>query len=482
MSHFSRKSYTTVKKQLQADAGFSTDVLSTMDTTFMFSYAIGSFFSGSLGDRMRPSTVVAAGLWGSAICVAVLCVAIWTDFMVEAPGVGDAAVLFTWLIHGLFQSTGGPVNTAIMGGWFGAKNRGLIFGTWTCHQYIGNIMAAVVSMLILNSTLPYWWALMVPAVANFGWGCVCYALPSRPAEAGIEYGDAPKKSANTDEKDQPPPISFGAAIRIPAVAMYAIAFGFFKLVNYVIFFWLPFFLARSFSPAQANIISSLYDIGMMPGGIIVGFVSDLYGGRRACVIVSMLSFLCPLLWRRREENVRFRGLRRADRGSQGGWSSGDEARTPPPPRPRFAIDRLTSHTAVVVVVRLTTTTTTETTTETVEEERIREEEEDPKLTHGSGRVGGQRRLLRVVVMAVEVVVPRAVGARPFVAARRGPSVAPVVVAMAASASRPSGRPSKRYQAKTFGGAWLLLQGSPLRSHAGICPPRRRSATPHFIGF
>jgi hypothetical protein len=28
----------------------------------------------------------------------------------------------------------------------------------------------------------------------------------------------------------------------------------------------------------------------------VGYVSDLYGGRRACVIVSFLGLLCPLLY------------------------------------------------------------------------------------------------------------------------------------------------------------------------------------------
>ncbi|CAM9850791.1 unnamed protein product, partial [Phaeothamnion confervicola] len=78
--------------------------------------------------------------------------------------------------------------------------------------------------------------------------------------------------------------------------MYAVAFGFFKLVNYVLFFWLPFFLSHTFTPGQSNVISTLYDVGMMPGGIIVGFVSDLYGGRRACVIVSFLMLLCPLLY------------------------------------------------------------------------------------------------------------------------------------------------------------------------------------------
>jgi hypothetical protein len=35
---------------------------------------------------------------------------------------------------------------------------------------------------------------------------------------------------------------------------------------------------------------------MMPGGVIVGFVSDLYDGRRACVIATFMCFLAPLLW------------------------------------------------------------------------------------------------------------------------------------------------------------------------------------------
>jgi uncharacterized membrane-anchored protein len=55
------------------------------------------------------------------------------------------------------------------------------------------------------------------------------------------------------------------ALKIPAVAMYALAFGFFKLVNYVLFFWLPFFLTRTFTGRTSNVISTLYDVGMMPG-------------------------------------------------------------------------------------------------------------------------------------------------------------------------------------------------------------------------
>ena len=36
-------------------------------------------------------------------------------------------------------------------------------------------------------------------------------------------------------------------------------------------------------------------VGMMPGGIVCGWVSDLYGGRRACVIATFMAMLVPLL-------------------------------------------------------------------------------------------------------------------------------------------------------------------------------------------
>jgi hypothetical protein len=49
MAHFSRKCYTNVKTDL-VKAGVDKIILSQMDMSFMFTYAIGSFISGRLGD------------------------------------------------------------------------------------------------------------------------------------------------------------------------------------------------------------------------------------------------------------------------------------------------------------------------------------------------------------------------------------------------------------------------------------------------
>lgn len=61
------------------------------------------------------------------------------------------------------------------------------------------------------------------------------------------------------------------------------------------FFQLPTILSAHFTPSTSNVISSLYSVGMMPGGIVCGWVSDLYGGRRACVIATFMGILCPLM-------------------------------------------------------------------------------------------------------------------------------------------------------------------------------------------
>jgi hypothetical protein len=44
----------------------------------------------------------------------------------------------------LLQSTGWPGVVAVMGNWFGKKNRGLFLGIWNAHTSVGNILGTVV--------------------------------------------------------------------------------------------------------------------------------------------------------------------------------------------------------------------------------------------------------------------------------------------------------------------------------------------------
>lgn len=308
MSHFSRKCYSTVKTQLQVQAGYSPLILSAMDTTFMGTYAAGNVISGKLGDTFRPTEVLAIGLFGSGSCLLLLVAIILFDLEHISEMFGNYTILFAYFVFGFFQSTGGPVGTAVMGNWFvdpdAVKKRGLIFGCWTCHQYMGDITAALCTAWVLGMGLTYWWALLIPAVANLLWGFLTLQLVPDPAEVGIiteevrirqEKLAAARAQGLQVEDSGPPPITYAGAFQIPMVAQYAFAFGFFKLTNYVLFFWLPYFLGKNFDPVTANLIASLYSVGMMPGGIIVGVVSDLFGGRRASVIGVFMTTLLVFL-------------------------------------------------------------------------------------------------------------------------------------------------------------------------------------------
>eukprot|EP00968_Pinguiococcus_pyrenoidosus_P025502 scaffold6180_cov200-Pinguiococcus_pyrenoidosus.AAC.5 len=239
-----------------------------MDSAFMFTYAFGSFVTGILGDRFSPTAVVGIGLMGSSLCLGAMVVGASTSI---ADSVSVMAVWFvaTQTIHGLFQATGGPVNTAIMGNWWPKESRGLVFGLWTCHQYVGDIVAAFASAAILSSPLDWRWAILMPLIVNAAWGIVNFtAVPNRPSEVQQREetrGLLANGESSTTREKLPPAISIGAALKIPNVLSYALAFGFFKLVNYAMFFQLPYILSSNFDPSTANLISSLYSFGMMPG-------------------------------------------------------------------------------------------------------------------------------------------------------------------------------------------------------------------------
>lgn len=137
-----------------------------------------------MGDRFSPVNVVGGGLLGSTVCLALIVYGASTSIISNAAICGTF-FLTCQMLHGAFQATGGPVNTAIMGNWWPAKGRGLIFGLWTCHQYIGDIVAALAAGYLLHTGYDYRWCLIIPAVLNGIWAFINFTtVPSTPEEYG----------------------------------------------------------------------------------------------------------------------------------------------------------------------------------------------------------------------------------------------------------------------------------------------------------
>uniref|UniRef100_H3B6R4 Sugar phosphate exchanger 3 n=1 Tax=Latimeria chalumnae TaxID=7897 RepID=H3B6R4_LATCH len=258
--------------------------LGLLDTIFLFSYAVGLYVSGIIGDRLNLRFVLSFGMCSSAVVVFIFgSVTEWLCFY------NKYFYCTLWILNGLLQSTGWPCVVAVMGNWFGKTGRGFVFGLWSACASVGNILGAFLASSVLQYGYEY--AFLVTSAVQFAGGVVVFCgLLSSPKEVGLpepaeEENMSSDEDANQpliydleeeDEDDgtsysiqapdslkQPKAIGFLQAFCLPGVLMYSLAYACLKLVNYSFFFWLPFYLSNNFGwkEAESDQLSIWYDVG-----------------------------------------------------------------------------------------------------------------------------------------------------------------------------------------------------------------------------
>ncbi|KAL5547683.1 hypothetical protein UlMin_002914 [Ulmus minor] len=89
-------------------------------------------------------------------------------------------------------------------------------------------------------------------------------------------------------------IGFLEAWRLPGVAPFAFCLFFSKLVAYTFLYWLPFYIRHTavagvhLSHKTAGILSTIFDIGGVLGGVLAGFISDVIEARALTSILFLL--------------------------------------------------------------------------------------------------------------------------------------------------------------------------------------------------
>uniref|UniRef100_A0AAZ3QFX2 Sugar phosphate exchanger 3 n=1 Tax=Oncorhynchus tshawytscha TaxID=74940 RepID=A0AAZ3QFX2_ONCTS len=275
------------KNNLFADSDEATLFLGVLDTIFLFSYAVGLYMSGVIGDRMNLRYVLSFGLCGSAIVEFVFgTLTEWLQFYNIYLYCG------LWVLNGLLQSAVWPCVVAVMGNWFGKSGRGFVFGLWSACASVGNILGAFLASSVLKYGYEY--AFLVTSVLQFAGGVVVFfGLLTSPKEVG-EYWEGEEEGSeeqgDEEPRETPKAIGFCQAFCLPGVLPYSLAYACLKLVNYSFFFWLPFYLSRNFGwkEAQADRLSVWYDVGGIIGGTIQGLISDCMGKRAPVLAVSLL--------------------------------------------------------------------------------------------------------------------------------------------------------------------------------------------------
>uniref|UniRef100_A0ACD5XY30 Uncharacterized protein n=1 Tax=Avena sativa TaxID=4498 RepID=A0ACD5XY30_AVESA len=325
--HASRKPPSIVKAVLSADwAPFSgprgTQRLGELDVAFLSTYAAAMFAAGHLADRVDLRVLLAAAMLASGAASAALGAAYFLDVH------SLAFFLAAQVASGVVQSAGWPCVVAVVGNWFGhTSRRGTIMGVWTSHTSVGNIAGSFLAAAVLE--FGWGWSFLVPAFVIAALGVVVLVfLVAHPSDVGLELdamevemnGDGgeevellveDKKEAEVDDEFEvemgsqlPRAIGFLEAWRLPGVAPYAFCLFFSKLVAYTFLYWLPFYIRNNAVAGQflshkaSGILSIVFDIGGVLGGISAGFLSDAIGARAiTSALFLLLSIPALILYR-----------------------------------------------------------------------------------------------------------------------------------------------------------------------------------------
>lgn len=282
-----------------------TSMLGLIDLAFLSVYSLGMYFAGHLGDRLNLRFILTIGMLGTGLFTALFGVGYWLDVH------SFYYYLAVQILAGLFQSTGWPSVVAVVGNWFGKRKRGLIMGIWNAHTSVGNISGSLIASALL--TYGWGWSFVVPGILISIIGLTVFLfLPESPEAVGVDKNDVVLKPRNNAGNDEPVVGGSGEEIRdqavgfmeawgIPGVAPFAFCLFFSKLVAYTFLYWLPFYISHRaiggeyLSDSTAGMLSSLFDVGGVFGGILAGHISD-HLDARAITAASFMYCAIPILF------------------------------------------------------------------------------------------------------------------------------------------------------------------------------------------
>lgn len=276
--YFARKNLAVSKTRLQDSLGLSTAALGSIDTANLVAYAIGQFVNGALGDRIGPRRLITIGMLASAS--AALCFGLSASYW---------PMLLCWAINGLFQASGWPGNVKAMQPYFGPDQRGRVMGLWTTNYQAGGLLATVLATWLLTH---YGWrtAFIAPALWVATVGCVIYfALVQSPSERGLPSPNPDRPPSDSQQSsgrgDEP---SMGVLLRNPALLALGSCYFCLKLIRYSLLNWLPFYLKRQlhYSESMAGYLSLPFEMGGIPGSILIGWISDRYFRTRRLTLAA----------------------------------------------------------------------------------------------------------------------------------------------------------------------------------------------------
>lgn len=269
---YTSRSVLDIAKKPLIDANiYDADQLGTIGSCLLVAYAFGKLLNGFLADHVRVSRFLALGLGASAMVNILM--GFNTIYVVACA---------LWAANGLFQGVGAATSVKSLTQWFGRKEFGRAYGTWSTAQSLGETATLLATAAI---------------VTHMGWragflgpGVSClivataalFVLRDRPQAYGL-----PNVSAWKGEIVDDTAVSTAEAQREvlwnPIVWLSALASALLYVARYGIKSWGVLYLQECcrYSLPSASASIALNAAAGFLGCTTYGFISDVvFKGRR----------------------------------------------------------------------------------------------------------------------------------------------------------------------------------------------------------
>uniref|UniRef100_A0A7S1VFL9 Major facilitator superfamily (MFS) profile domain-containing protein n=1 Tax=Sexangularia sp. CB-2014 TaxID=1486929 RepID=A0A7S1VFL9_9EUKA len=307
--HAGRKALASVKPALSDTAAspphptLTINTLGALDTAWLVAYSLGLVISGKISDKttgMSQQTFLLVGTVGTTVSAALVAVL--------ASPTQDATYILAlgWTLNGAAQSIGWPTSIGMLTRYFGAGQRGVLFGAWSSCVSLGNVAGGALGAAVLAGhawpAVFSYSALVTAAAALLLFFSLHGATPppthehvALPHTAPDDNDDDADDDASCDDErnddallelrggdasdaavDTDRPVSLREALLLPGVLPFAATNACTKGVSYSLLFWLPLYLTQHLheAPGFAVAMATLYDVGGVVGGLVFGYLSD----------------------------------------------------------------------------------------------------------------------------------------------------------------------------------------------------------------
>ena len=273
-----RANFSVAIPGIMEEFGWSRTTLGALSTIFLWTYAVGHFVNGQLGDYMSSRKMLAIG-FGVAVLASVL--------FPLCPTFGLMAAV--WMVAGWSQSMGwGPV-IKTLSRWFPTKTRGRVGGLLGTSYILGGGAASILTGYVVARwgwRSGFWIPAIVVGAITLHW---YLRLKEKPEDVGLsaveEFGS---KTPDYQGLRYTLKQSFGN----PKVWVMGGGLFFVNLVRYGFLTWAPtiFFETQTIGIDKAAYKTILFPIAGALGALTAGWISDhWFKGRRAPVAAVALA-------------------------------------------------------------------------------------------------------------------------------------------------------------------------------------------------